>query len=186
MPKASKLGDGGTGVAVKGWYIRLANQAANFGAADDCGMNFKAGSYNIDLAAHLAECDANYMRVMQLFPQLREHDAGAVGVNLAGRRIMVSIEVAKRSRYTTVIRLRQSPEAPWGASPMFRVCLYHDLNCAEVTEYQSARQFNAVYSYPNAHMRQRDEKAQVNRLLGEFLSCCLGQDAVVHKPALMS
>ena len=162
------------------------NQAAGFDAADDGGMSFKAKNYSIDLAAHLAECDANYMRVMQLFPRLHERDAGAVGVNLAGRRIKVSIEVAKRSRYTTIISLRQSPEAPWGASPMFRVCLYHDLNCAEVTEYQSARRFNAVYSYPNAHMRQRDEKAQVNRLLGEFLACCLGQDALVHKPVLMS
>ncbi len=149
-------------------------------------MNYGAGHYNIDLAAHLAVCDANYLRVMRLFPQLHERDGAAVGVTLAGRRIRVAVEVAQRSRHTTMIRLRQSPEAPWGASPMFCVRLYHDLNCAEVTEYQSARHFNPVYAYPNTHMRQRDEKAQVNQLLGEFLSCCLGQGAAVHEPVLMS
>ena len=147
-------------------------------------MNRMAGNYNIDLASHLAVCDANYLRVMQLFPHLHERNGSAVGVTLAGRRIKVSAEVAQRNRYTTVIRLRQSPEAPWGTSPMFCVRLYHDVACAEVTEYQGIRQFNAVYPYPNAHMRHRDEKAQVNRLLGEFLSCCLGQGTAVLKPAL--
>ena len=149
-------------------------------------MNYGAGSYNMDLATHLAECDANYMRMMQLFPQMHDQDGEAIGVTLAGRRIKVSVEVAQRSRYTTVIRLRQSPEAPWGVSPMFCVRLYHDVNCAEVTEYQGIRHFNPVYAYPNAHMRQRDEKAQVNRLLGEFLSCCLNEGAKMHKPVLIS
>lgn len=148
-------------------------------------MNRKAGNYNIDLAAHIAECDANYMRVMRLFPQLHEQEGGAIGVTLAGRRTVVSVEVAQRSRYTTVVRLRQSPEAPWGASPLFSVRLYHDLACAEVMEYQCARRFNAVYAYPNADMRHPDEKAQVNRLLGEFLSCCLSCGVFVHEPAFM-
>lgn len=147
-------------------------------------MNPNGNGYNIDLSAHMAECDANYLRVMKLFPKLRERAASAFAVCLNGRRAQVSVEVAERSRYTTVIRLRQSPDAPWGASPAFRVRLYHDARCAEVIEYQCAKHFNAVYPYPNAGMRQRDEKAQVNRLLGEFLSFCLRHGANARKPLL--
>ena len=140
--------------------------------------------YNIDLSAHMAECDANYLRVMKLFPKLGEHTASAFAVCLSGNRAQVSVEVAERSRYTTVIRLRQSPDAAWGANPVFRVRLYHDARCAEVIEYQCAKHFNAVYPYPNAGMRQRDEKAQVNRLLGEFLAFCLRHGANAPAPLL--
>ena len=147
-------------------------------------MNPNENGYSIDLSAHMAECDANYLRVMKLFPKLRERTASAFAVCLNGRRAQVSVEVAERSRYTTVIRLHQSPEAPWGANPAFRVRLYHDARCAEVIEYQCAKHFNAVYPYPNAGMRQRDEKAQVNRLLGEFLAFCLRHGANVREPSL--
>ena len=149
-------------------------------------MNCNENSYNIDLGAHMAECDANYLRVMKLFPKLRERADSAFAMSLSGRRTEVSVEVAERSRYTTVIRLRQSPDAPWGANPAFRVRLYHDARCAEVIEYQCAKHFNAVYPYPNAGMRQRDEKAQVNRLLGEFLAFCLRHGASVHEPLLVT
>ena len=72
-------------------------------------MNPNKNGYNIDLSAHMAECDANYLRVMKLFPKLRERAASAFAVRLNGRHTRVSVEVAERSRYTTVIRLRQSP-----------------------------------------------------------------------------
>ena len=149
-------------------------------------MNPRERGYNIDLGAHMAECDANYLRVMKLFPQLRERTPSAFAVSLGGRCAQVSAEVAESSRYTTVIRLRQSPDAPWGANPEFRVRLYHDARCAEVIEYQCAKHFNAVYPYPNAGMRQRDEKAQVNRLLGEFLAFCLRQGANAARESLLA
>lgn len=157
-------------------------QAATLDHRND--MNPNENGYNIDLSAHMAECDANYLRVMKLFPKLRERTASTFAVCLNGHRAQVSVEVAERSRYTTVIRLRQSPDAPWGANPAFRVRLYHDARCAEVIEYQCAKHFNAVYPYPNAGMRQRDEKAQVNRLLGEFLAFCLRHGANAREPLL--
>ena len=141
-------------------------------------------NYNIDLTAYMAECDANYMRVMRLFPKLRERDDSAIGMAIAGHSAKVLINVAQRSRHTTVIRLRLSPESPWGVSPVFGVRLYHDLSCAEVIEYQRCRQFKPVYAYPNDDMRHPDEKAQVNRLLGEFLSCCLNHGVTMQEPAL--
>ncbi len=146
----------------------------------------KRKRYSIDLPAHMAECDANYLRIMKLFPKLRENDVSVFGVMIADQAAEVSITVLERNPYTTLIKLRQLPEAPWGANPMMTVRLYHDARSAEVVEYQRARHFKAVYAYPNDSMRQRDEKVQVNRFLGEFLSYCLTHGVAVHERVLVT
>jgi uncharacterized protein YqiB (DUF1249 family) len=51
--------------------------------------------------------------------------------------------------------------------------LYHDAQSAEVVEVRNETRFKEVYEYPNPRMRARDEKAQVNRFLGEYLAMCL-------------
>ena len=142
--------------------------------------------YSIDLSRHMAECDANYLRLMRLFPALRERSGETLSMSISGRRADVSLEVLERNPYTTLIRLRQQPDAPWGLNPGFTVRLYHDARCAEVVEYQRARHFKAVYAYPNDCMRQRDEKVQVNRFLGEFLSYCLRNGVALREPAVVS
>jgi uncharacterized protein YqiB (DUF1249 family) len=38
------------------------------------------------------------------------------------------------------------------------------------------------YQYPNASMYQRDEKAQQNRYLGEWLSLCLSHGHSLDNP----
>ena len=54
---------------------------------------------------------------------------------------------------------------------------------AEVVEYQGKRHFlRAVYDYPNTDMRQPDEKAQINRFLGEYLSLCLTHGVAAEVP----
>ena len=149
-------------------------------------MNRMETHYSIDLPKHMAECDANYLRLMRLFPALRERKCESFGVTVAGQRAQVSIRVLERNPYTTLVRLRQRPEASWGLNPGFTVRLYHDARCAEVVEYQRARHFKAVYPYPNGAMRQRDEKVQVNRFLGEFLSYCLRNGVALPEPAVVT
>ncbi|MCZ6710736.1 MAG: DUF1249 domain-containing protein, partial [Gammaproteobacteria bacterium] len=68
--------------------------------------------------------------------------------------------------------------------PALKVRLYHDARSAEVVEYQREGHFRAVYDYPNRDMRLPDEKAQVNRFLGEFLSMCLTHGVSVHEPVI--
>jgi uncharacterized protein len=70
-------------------------------------------------------------------------------------------------------------------APRLKVRLYHDAKAAEVIEFQHARRFAAVYPYPNPEMRQPDEKAQVNRFLGEYLSMCLACGGALEEPLLM-
>ncbi len=53
------------------------------------------------------------------------------------------------------------------------VRLYHDASLAEVVKCQRYHRFSARYEYPNVDMHQADEKAQINRFLGELLAHCL-------------
>ena len=95
------------------------------------------------------------------------------------------MEVVERSPYTTLIRLSQHPDAPWNHKARMTVRLYHDARSAEVVEYQVRKHFlRAVYDYPNADMRQPDEKAQINRFLGEYLAHCLSHGVATEAPVL--
>jgi len=143
--------------------------------------------YSIDLPAHMAECDANYLRLMKLFPAIDQVDAASIGVDVNGTRLEVLLEVLERSPYTTQIRLSQRPELPWSRKASITIRLYHDARSAEVVEYQGRKHFlRAVYDYPNADMRQPDEKAQINRFLGEYLALCLRHGVAAEMPVLAS
>ena len=140
--------------------------------------------YSIDLPAHLAECDANFLRLKKLFPSLRERDASSFGIDINGNVLEIKLEVVERSRYTSLVRLTQLPVAPWSRKPSITIRMYHDARSAEVVEYQGKRHFRAVYDYPNEDMRHPDEKAQINRFLGEYLSLCLTHGIAVDVTVL--
>ncbi len=129
--------------------------------------------YIIDLAAHMAECDTNYQRLMQLFPRMRDDDEKRIGLLPGDQGIKVVLAVLERGPYTTLLHLAQHPRQNWGSSPNMRIRLYHDAKSAEVVEYQHENRFHGAYEYPNKRMRQRDEKVQLNKFLGEYLSLCL-------------
>ncbi len=139
----------------------------------------------MDLPAHMAECDANYLRLSKLFPRLKEFDSASMGVDGNGTRLEVRLDVLDRSPYTTLVKLSQRPEVPWNHKASMTIRLYHDARSAEVVEYQGRRHFlRAVYDYPNADMRHPDEKAQINRFLGEYLSLCLTHGVAAGVPVL--
>ena len=132
----------------------------------------------------MAECDANYLRLKKLFPSLRERDASSFGIDINGNVLEIKLEVVERSRYTSLVRLTQLPVAPWSRKPSITIRMYHDARNAEVVEYQGKRHFRAVYDYPNEDMRHPDEKAQINRFLGEYLSLCLTHGIAVDVTVL--
>lgn len=132
----------------------------------------------------MAECDSNYLRLSKLFPELECRDSSSFGVDLNGNRLDVHLEVVERAPYTTLLRLTQAPGMPFTRTPMLLIRMYHDARSAEVVEYQGERHFRAVYDYPNEDMHQPDEKAQINRFLGEFLALCLKRGISVGAPLL--
>lgn len=133
--------------------------------------------YSLDLPAHMAECDANFLRLMKLFPDMQENDEQTFALHFGGYEAEVVLRVVERGPYTTLLNLRQEPEVSWGGTPSIQIRVYHDAKSAEVAEIQNQNRFYGVYEYPNARMRQRDEKAQINRFLGEFLTLCLEHGA---------
>ncbi len=64
-------------------------------------------------------------------------------------------------------------------SSKITVCMYHDANMAEVIAWKNHKRLRARYEYPNKHMYQQDEKAQLNKFLGDWLMLCQKKGRVV-------
>jgi uncharacterized protein YqiB (DUF1249 family) len=175
--------------------------------------------YSIDLIKQMAECDANYIRLLKLIPQLRafrnkslvkkaffrrdslsdsgklkprdHQEVGLIEMSTStpGNKLaefivsdnrhghentVVEIRLVEAFKYTMTLDITQRPEAgKWLANPSMQVRIYHDASTAEVTAYQNHRNFQPRYRQPNQNMYQPDEKMQVNRFLGEWLTLCL-------------
>ena len=161
-------------------------------------VNFVAKrKHKVSLIEDIAERDANYIRLLRLLPRLRawrdlsrrplsefnEEQAAAelqghsVTLLLPGRDgddISLRIRVTEAYRFTTGLEIVQEPDDPDRiANPTMHVRVYHDVNSAEVLSYQGHRGFKGRYKQPNKHMYQVNEKAQINRFLGEWLTHCL-------------
>ncbi len=167
-------------------------------------------SYSVDLIKQMAECDANYIRLLKLVPHLqayrdRSFADMAMLINTGrekeiiaelknsdtpeklleglfvefciadetsfGGRVTVEIEIIEAFKYTTTLEIRQKPVLKkWMTNPSMLVRAYHDASTAEVISYQGHRNLQPRYEQPNANMYHSDEKMQVNRFLGEWLS----------------
>ena len=130
----------------------------------------------IDLPALHAECEANYLRLCRILPDLAGQDRRYVGLpgwqGQAERRLQFS--VLERARYTTTVEIAEFGSRPhWGLSATFTVQLYRDARMAEVQGFQREQHHGTSLSYPNARMFLPDEKQQWNFLLGEWLTHCL-------------
>lgn len=128
--------------------------------------------FKLNLAELHAICEANYARLLRLFPEYettnhREFQVGPATIRL---------EVVERCRYTTIFRLHQQhAQAQWLGSLRAEVRAYHDALMLEVGSFQSHRQIQPRYQYPNKEMFQQDEKSQQNRFLADWLEHCLAK-----------
>lgn len=138
-------------------------------------VNILRERYRVDLAGLQAACEANYARLMRLLPDMRnEQLSRRIAVSQGDQMLgILSLEVILACPYTTTLQVRQELSLPWLPVPRLEVQVYHDARMAEVVSAQHARRFRSIYPYPNAHMHQPDEKAQLNLFLGEWLSHCL-------------
>ncbi|MDO8862766.1 DUF1249 domain-containing protein [Haliea sp. E1-2-M8] len=136
--------------------------------------------FKMDLARLHALCEANYARLLRLFPDYEQGNSREFAVAEA----RVRLEVLERSRYTTFFRLHQSHgEARWLRHLTIDVRAYHDAGMLEVGAFQAHHQIQPRYSYPNANMFQQDEKLQQNQFLGDWLEHCLANGRV-QQPVL--
>lgn len=138
-------------------------------------MNLVRERYRVDLVELQAACEANYVRLMRLLPQMRsERQARRVALSQGDHLLgVLNLEVLEACPYTTTLRVRQEHSLPWLPVPQLDVRVYHDARMAEVVGAENARRLHIRYPYPNAAMHQPDEKSQLNLFLGEWLSHCL-------------
>ena len=151
-------------------------------------------SYSQSLMRQMAECDANYIRLLRLMPRLargclpqfgragqgqeRQSPKTRAEFHIADFKgvgpVTVAMEVVEAFKYTTGVLITQSPKMlSWLDKPTMLVRLYHDTATAEVISYQGQRGFKPRYPQPNPMMYQPDEKLHINMFLGEWLGYCL-------------
>ncbi len=137
--------------------------------------------YQVDLGALHALCEANYHRLLQLFPDYEQSNRRIVAIGEGELRL----EVSERGRFTTEFQLWFGDVSVGGLGVRrmaFRA--YHDATMAEVIGSGDRRRVAPRYDYPNTAMYQRDEQFQQNKFAAELLGFCLanGRDAEVVFP----
>ena len=133
-------------------------------------QNLKKKPFKLDLTELHAICDANYVRLLRLFPDYENCNSRDLLVGAA----KVRLSVVERCRYTTMFHLHQQRAASrWLGLLRVEVRAYHDVRMLEVMVFQSSRKVAGRYQYPNEHMFAQDEKYQQNRFLSDWLEHCL-------------
>lgn len=130
--------------------------------------------YQLDFGEHMAQCEENFARLARLLPHTAQGDAWQFGIDTPGNApARIELVVIERSRFTTTLSITQHGLLTWLGAHQLIVRMYHDARVAEVIACQKGRQLREYYTYPNANMFHEDEKVQLNRYLGEWLSHCL-------------
>ena len=133
-------------------------------------LQHKRSGFKVDLSELHAICDANYVRLLRLFPEYENCNTRELLVGTA----TVRLTVAERCRYTTIFQLHQERgESRWLGRMRAEVRAYHDARMLEVGMFQSHRRVAVRYAYPNHQMFAQNEKYQQNRFLADWLEHCL-------------
>lgn len=135
--------------------------------------------YRVDLPLQMAECETNYVRLTKLLannqlPALQ--DEFRFMVARGAQHWLHLLRVTERSPYTTTLELSRTAldtSSDWLKMPKLTLRMYHDAKLAEVLAWEGHRRLRPRYEYPNQSMYQSDEKYQLNRFLGEWLTVCL-------------
>lgn len=133
--------------------------------------------YKVDLPLQMAECEANYLRLCKLVAQ-NPGDEIRFMVARGQQQWLHLLKITERSPYTTTLELSRTVVgggSEWLTMPKLTLRMYHDAKLAEVLAWEGHKRLRPRYDYPNQSMYQSDEKYQLNRFLGEWLSLCLEQ-----------
>ena len=99
-------------------------------------MSQRRGKYSVNLAAMHANCESNYARLLQLFPDYESSNSREFHLHDGSR---VRIEVVERCRYTTLLHVQQHGKGnALLRSPRFDLRAYHDARMVEVTSFPGA------------------------------------------------
>ena len=149
-------------------------------------MTFEVASQENHLLTDLhGQCELNYLRLEQIFPDMR------VTLNTrlvagANDQLRIDIAVLDRAPYTTQLSISgELAGLPWAGQLEVEVQMYHDARMAEVTRHSAQKLLYIRNHYPNAQMFQRHEKWHANQFLGVWLDHFIqsGRESNLHKEA---
>ena len=149
--------------------------------------NLKA-KYKVDLNSYMADGDANYVRLLKIFPDISHSRERKILIFNTGNHILC-LQVLERTPYTTLKKLHEETGEylpcktinSWLTLPQLTLRLYHDAKMAEIVSLDGVRNLRPRYGQLNKNMYQPDEKSQCNQFLSEWLEYCLefGYDAAL-------
>lgn len=135
----------------------------------------KTRKYIPDLVEQSSQCERNYLKMMKLMPLFYEQDEYRYELHSdKGSLGGLKLRVTERFKYTATVEVTQLMDfGEWLPAPTMLVRVYHDARMAEVIAFQNKRRFKGTYDYPNDDMHHKDEKAQLNSFLGQWLNYCM-------------
>ncbi|OED42527.1 hypothetical protein ACH42_12160 [Endozoicomonas sp. (ex Bugula neritina AB1)] len=143
--------------------------------------------YKINIIRQHQLCEVNFLRLLQLLPNLAKQDHTCITVNFgAEQSTQIHFDVKQRAPYTTHLRIHiQADWGNWLTLPDLEIRLYHDVQMAEVVFSKQSEKLKSQYSYPNPQMYQPNEKELWNKLLAELLQYVL-KGGLIHEDSLLN
>lgn len=126
----------------------------------------------LDLVRLHTECERNYRRLYQLFPDSELADANSTLHYQDKAGAGMALEVLDVAKYTSTVQIVADRAGPmWLPEIIIKVRIYRDAQMAEVIEWCSDRTIPWAL-VEKTGMQARDEKWQWNMFLSELL--CYG------------
>ena len=122
--------------------------------------------------------EMNYLKLTQLIPDLSEADERLL-YSFRDQQGVINIHLRERGPYTSTLDVTHQTVGLKKLIPDIQlvVKVYYDAELAEVVCYQNQDSFLPRNHYPNPRMHHKNEKAELNRFLAEWLDHCLKQQA---------
>ncbi|MDE0093354.1 MAG: DUF1249 domain-containing protein [Gammaproteobacteria bacterium] len=130
--------------------------------------------YRFDLFDYLAECDANYLRLVNLLYSNLSRSLQSTEYVIQKSNSTIEFDVLRPSRYVSIVTVTQRIPVSL-PDLMMEVRMFHDVQCAEVVTFQGNETYLARYTTGDPSSRTPDEKSQINRFLGELLNWCINK-----------
>ncbi len=128
-----------------------------------------------DLAALIALYESNYVRLLRLAPELQEMKGTVVSRVAGALDLFMSVE--ERFKYTTTIKLtyRFRDDDEIALEPNARICVYHDVRCAEVVGHCRRKRLRSALPLRSGRMAELERRWEMNRFLLKWLRFCTHQ-----------
>ncbi len=142
--------------------------------------------YQPDLNEFISQCEVNYYLILKLIPILNVKQnlnlSRQLNQSLLSEKVGTQnfdFRLIEKAKFTTSLVVKIDAlidQMPQDIELLVR--LYHDVKLLEVMDVSGPKAMQAIVTGSGLNTRQKDEKRQVNRFLGESLKYCLASQLI--------